>query len=121
MLEKLILKEEAKKEYEEFVDIAAKFINTLWEEDKLKKEINFDFLSKNKINKIYKELKDNKEYFFNIIVNIFATSNTIKEIKEENKISFNFKGLNTKIVFDNIKKIYIKSNKIKKYCFFILN
>ncbi|PQP78638.1 hypothetical protein C6B38_04835, partial [Spiroplasma sp. ChiS] len=41
ILEKLILKEEAKKEYEEFVDIAAKFIKTLWEEDKLKKEINF--------------------------------------------------------------------------------
>ncbi|PQP78459.1 hypothetical protein C6B38_05875 [Spiroplasma sp. ChiS] len=40
ILEKL--KEEAKKEYEEFVDIAAKFINLFWEEDKIKKEINFD-------------------------------------------------------------------------------
>ncbi|PQP79265.1 hypothetical protein C6B38_01835 [Spiroplasma sp. ChiS] len=100
ILEKL--KEEAKKEYEEFIDIAAKFINLFWEEDKIKKEINFDSLSKNKINKInriYKELKEDKELFFNIIVNIFATV-----VKEENIIIFEFKGLNNKVVFDYIQK-----------------
>ncbi|PQP78458.1 hypothetical protein C6B38_05870 [Spiroplasma sp. ChiS] len=68
----------------------------------IQKEINFDSLSKNKINKInriYKELKEDKELFFNIIVNIFATF-----VKEKNKIIFEFKGLNNKVVFDYIKK-----------------
>ncbi|ALA98363.1 hypothetical protein SKUN_001505 [Spiroplasma kunkelii CR2-3x] len=99
--------EEVKKEHEDFIDISVKFIKILWEEDKLKKEINFDSLSKNKINKInrvYKELKNDKEHFFNTIINIFPTTNNIEEIEEENKVSFEFKDLNTKIVFTNVEK-----------------